>query len=135
MKENYDVIIVGTGAAGLYCALNLPSRMKVLMLTKQQADQSDSFLAQGGICMLRGEEDYNDYFEDTMRAGHYENDAKAVELMIRSSNSIFEIFYREMLHLNEQRRENWISLEKEHILSRESFSMKILPVNRSHRLF
>lgn len=60
MKENYDVIIVGTGAAGLYCALNLPSRMKVLMLTKQQADQSDSFLAQGGICMLRGEEDYND---------------------------------------------------------------------------
>ena len=49
MKENYDVIIVGTGAAGLYCALNLPSRMKVLMLTKQQADQSDSFLAQGGI--------------------------------------------------------------------------------------
>ena len=43
MKENYDVIIVGTGAAGLYCALNLPSRMKVLMLTKQQADQSDSF--------------------------------------------------------------------------------------------
>ena len=57
MKENYDVIIVGTGAAGLYCALNLPSRMKVLMLTKQQADQSDSFLAQGGICMLRGEED------------------------------------------------------------------------------
>ena len=125
MKENYDVIIVGTGAAGLYCALNLPSRMKVLMLTKQQADQSDSFLAQGGICMLRGEEDYNDYFEDTMRAGHYENDAKAVEL----------IFYREMLHLNEQRRENWISPEKEHILSRESFSMKILPVNRSHRLF
>ena len=96
MKENYDVIIVGTGAAGLYCALNLPSRMKVLMLTKQQADQSDSFLAQGGICMLRGEEDYNDYFEDTMRAGHYENDAKAVELMIRSSNSII----RDLLQRN-----------------------------------
>ena len=45
MKEYYDAIIVGTGAAGLYCALNLPSRMKVLMITKQQADQSDSFLA------------------------------------------------------------------------------------------
>ena len=52
MNEYYDAIIVGTGAAGLYCALNLPSRMKVLMITKQQADQSDSFLAQGGICML-----------------------------------------------------------------------------------
>ena len=38
--------------------------------------------------MLRGEDDYDDYFEDTMRAGHYENNPKAVELMIRSSNSI-----------------------------------------------
>lgn len=88
MKEYYDAIIVGTGAAGLYCALNLPERKKVLMITKKEADQSDSFLAQGGICMLRGEEDYEDYFEDTMRAGHYENDKRAVDLMIRSSNTI-----------------------------------------------
>ena len=38
MKENYDVIIVGTGAAGLYCALNLPERTNILMITKQEAD-------------------------------------------------------------------------------------------------
>lgn len=88
MKEYYDVIVVGTGAAGLYCALNLPDRKNVLMITKKEADQSDSFLAQGGICMLRGEDDYRDYFEDTMRAGHYENNQQAVDLMIRSSNSI-----------------------------------------------
>lgn len=88
MKQIYDVIIVGTGAAGLYCALNLPERMSVCMITKQKADESDSFLAQGGICMLRGEEDYDAYFEDTMRAGHYENDKKTVDLMIRSSNDI-----------------------------------------------
>lgn len=88
MKEHYDVIVVGTGAAGLYCALNLPDRKNILMITKKGADQSDSFLAQGGICMLRGEGDYGDYFEDTMRAGHYENDRGAVSLMIRSSNSI-----------------------------------------------
>ncbi len=88
MKEHYDVIIVGTGAAGLYCALNLPDRKNILMITKKEADQSDSFLAQGGICMLRGEGDYTDYFEDTMRAGHYENNRAAVDLMIRSSNSI-----------------------------------------------
>ena len=87
MRDYYDVIIVGTGAAGLYCALNLPERKKILIITKDQSDQSDSFLAQGGICMLR-EDDYDDYFEDTMRAGHYENNPKAVELMIRSSNSI-----------------------------------------------
>lgn len=88
MNEYYDVIIVGTGAAGLYCALMLSERKKILMLTKQEADLSDSFLAQGGICMLRGEDDYKDYFEDTMRAGHYENNERAVDLMIRSSNDI-----------------------------------------------
>ena len=88
MNEYYDAIIGGTGAAGLYCALNLPKRKKILMLTKQGADLSDSFLAQGGICMLRGEDDYEDYFEDTMRAGHYENNKRAVNLMIRSSNDI-----------------------------------------------
>lgn len=63
MNEYYDAIIVGTGAAGLYCALNLPKRKKILMLTKQGADLSDSFLAQGGICMLRGEDDYEDYLK------------------------------------------------------------------------
>lgn len=104
MKEYYDAIIVGTGAAGLYCALNLPDRMNVLMLTKQQANQSDSFLAQGGMCMLRGEEDYKNYFEDTMRAGHYENDADAVEIMIRSSNSIVRDLLR--YHVDFERKEN-----------------------------
>ena len=104
MNEYYDAIIVGTGAAGLYCALNLPSRMKILMITKQQADQSDSFLAQGGICMLRGEGDYKNYFEDTMRAGHYENNEKAVELMIRSSNSIIRDLIRH--NVTFQRDEN-----------------------------
>ena len=88
MNEYYDVFIVGTGAAGLYCALMLPERKKILMLTKQEADLSDSFLAQGGICMLRGEDDYNDYFEDTMRAGHYENRKEAVDIMILSSQVI-----------------------------------------------
>ena len=73
MDDYFDVVIVGTGAAGLYCALNLPARYRILLLTKQKADESDSFLAQGGICMQHGEADYRPFFDDTMRAGHYEN--------------------------------------------------------------
>ena len=65
MNEYYDVIIVGTGAAGLYCALMLSERKKILMLTKQEADLSDSFLAQGGSCMLRG-------FDDPQLQRHYQ---------------------------------------------------------------
>ena len=87
-RMNADVVIVGTGVAGLFCALNLPSDRQIIMLTKSDVESSDSFLAQGGICMLRDEEDYESYFEDTMRAGHYENRKESVEIMIRSSQEI-----------------------------------------------
>ena len=85
IKEKYGVLIAGTGVAGLNCALHLPKDVTVLMLSKDVSDKSDSFLAQGGICVLKADDDYEKYFDDTMRAGHYENDAGAVELMIRSS--------------------------------------------------
>ena len=89
-EQKYDVLIAGTGVAGLCCALHLPGDMRVLMLTKSTAEESDSFLAQGGICMLRGQEDFAGYFEDTMRAGHYENDEGAVRQMIAESPSMIE---------------------------------------------
>lgn len=90
-KENRleaDVVIVGTGVAGLFCALNLPGEKNIVMITKADLESSDSFLAQGGICVLRDEEDYDGYFEDTMRAGHYENRKESVDIMIRSSQEI-----------------------------------------------
>lgn len=80
-----DILIIGSGCAGLYCALNLPKEKQVLVITKDIVEHSDSFLAQGGMCMLRDESDYESYFEDTMNAGHYENNPKTVEIMIRSS--------------------------------------------------
>lgn len=87
-KKRYaDVLIVGTGVSGLFCALHLPANQKIILLTKAKAEESDSFLAQGGICMLREEEDYDSFFEDTLRAGHYLNNVQSVDTMIRSSQS------------------------------------------------
>lgn len=83
-----DILIIGTGCSGLYCALQLPRDKKILMLTKSDLESSDSFLAQGGICMLKNQEDYDSYFEDTLRAGHYENDRESVDIMIRSSQDV-----------------------------------------------
>lgn len=90
MEEKIDVIIVGTGVAGLFCALNLPKDKKIQLITKEKVDKSDSFLAQGGICVLKNQEDYDSYFEDTMKAGHYENDKASVEQMIRKSPEIIK---------------------------------------------
>lgn len=83
-----DVLIVGCGVAGLYCALNLPEDKKITVVTKNDAPKSDSFLAQGGICVLRDETDYDSFYEDTMRAGHYENNPESVHIMIDSSREI-----------------------------------------------
>ena len=85
-----DILIVGSGCSGLYCALMLPRDKKITIITKADAESSDSFLAQGGICMLKDESDYDNYFEDTLKAGHYENDRESVEIMIRSSQDVIQ---------------------------------------------
>ncbi len=85
---NTDILIVGSGCAGLYCALNLPKHINITVITKQKAEESDSYLAQGGICVLRDENDFDAFFEDTLKAGHYENDRESVSIMIRSSKDV-----------------------------------------------
>jgi L-aspartate oxidase len=87
MKE-YDVIIAGSGIAGLFAALNLGEDKSILVITKNALDESDSFLAQGGICVQRDDDDYESLVEDTLRAGHYENNIEAVDIMVRSSREI-----------------------------------------------
>ena len=88
MEMNADVVIAGTGVGGLFSALNLPADRKIIMITKSGLESSDSFLAQGGICVLRDDEDYDSWFEDTMRAGHYENRKESVDIMIRNSRDV-----------------------------------------------
>ena len=88
MKTN--VLIVGSGCSGLYTALNLPQGLQITIITKDTLENSGSFLAQGGICMLKDDSDYESFFEDTLRAGHYENDKVSVDLMIKSSPDVIE---------------------------------------------
>jgi len=83
-----DILIVGSGVAGLYCALNLPKDKNIIIVTKNKARRSDSYLAQGGICVLRDEQDYDAFYEDTMKAGHYENNPDSVHIMIHSSKEV-----------------------------------------------
>ena len=88
MKKYYDAVIVGCGVAGCFAALHLPQEADILMITKADTEDSDSFLAQGGICVLKNEDDYDAFYEDTMHAGHYENTPESVDIMIRSSRNV-----------------------------------------------
>ena len=86
----FDTVIVGAGVAGLYTALHLPQALPVLLICKEDLDSCDSMLAQGGICVQHDENDYESFFEDTLRAGHYENRRESVDLMIRHSREVID---------------------------------------------
>ena len=90
METNADVIIVGTGVGGLFSALSLPREKKIILIAKTALEECDSYLAQGGICVQRDKEDYDSFFEDTMKAGHYENRKESVDIMIRNSREVID---------------------------------------------
>ena len=89
-RKKADVLVVGTGVSGLFAALHVPADRQVLMITKEDAELSDSYLAQGGICVMRDENDYDSFMEDTLKAGHYENRKESVDIMIRSSREVID---------------------------------------------
>ena len=120
-----DILIVGTGVSGLFCALNLPDDKNILMITKSDIEESDSFLAQGGICVLRSDDDYERYFEDTMRAGHYENNPESVEIMIRSSQDVIRDLVRYGVDFNKKDGEFVYTREGAHSMPRILFHKDI----------
>ena len=87
---NTDILVVGSGCAGLYCALQLPNNKRITVITKGKVEESDSYLAQGGICILKDDRDYQSFFDDTLRAGHYKNDRTSVDIMIKSSGDLLK---------------------------------------------
>lgn len=116
--KKFDVIVVGTGAAGCFSALHLDSYLDVLIVTKERAEESDSYLAQGGICVLKNKDDFNSFLEDTLRAGHYQNKKEAVEVMINSSNEVIDELIDYHVEFNKENGELLYTREGAHSKSR-----------------
>ena len=86
LPSNWDVIVVGGGAAGLMAALELPSQLKVLLLSKDHAPRSSSRWAQGGIAAVtRPEDSFASHRADTLRAGGGICDPAAVDLLVQEA--------------------------------------------------
>ena len=79
---HYDYIVVGSGIAGLYCALLAIEKGSVLIITKSSIDDCNTRYAQGGIAVAMGREDSPElHFKDTMAAGDGLCDPEAVHIL------------------------------------------------------
>ena len=79
----YDVLIIGAGIAGLYTALSLPSNLKVLVLSKDEINNCNTYRAQGGIaCVWDEDDDFEIHMEDSLKAGNRKNNKKMLEIMV-----------------------------------------------------
>lgn len=79
-----DFIIIGSGIAGLNLALEAAKKGKVLVITKKKAVESNTNRAQGGIAAVLDKTDkFEEHVKDTLEAGCYHNNKKAVEFMVK----------------------------------------------------
>lgn len=90
--ENYDVIIVGTGAGGLYSAINLPQNLKILLITKRELILCNSALAQGGIAAVYKPEDDSTrlHTNDTLIAGGFKNNPDSLKILVTEAEKEIE---------------------------------------------
>lgn len=90
--QNYDVIIAGTGAGGLYSAINLPANLKVLLITKRELILCNSALAQGGIAAVYKPEDDSTrlHTNDTLIAGGFKNNPDSLKILVTEAEKEIE---------------------------------------------
>ncbi len=87
MTTNYDVIIAGTGAGGLYTAINLPQNLKVLLITKHELILCNSALAQGGIAAVYKpiDDSVSLHTQDTLIAGGFKNNPDSLKILVNEA--------------------------------------------------
>ncbi len=86
MRIKTDFLIIGSGIAGLSYALKVAEKGKVLIVTKNKADDTATRYAQGGIAAVMYTPDtYEKHIKDTLIAGDFLNDEKAVRVCITES--------------------------------------------------
>ena len=90
-SRNWDVVVIGAGAAGLMTSLELPSKFKVLLLNRNTSKRSSSRWAQGGMAAVtRLEDSERVHALDTIKAGAGLCDAEAVQMFVESAPKLVD---------------------------------------------
>ena len=92
LTYKYDIVIIGAGLAGIYTALNLDSKFKIAILSKDKLDKGSSNLAQGGIAceIIKDKDKIKEHYDDTLIAGSYLNDPTATMILVNEAKENIE---------------------------------------------
>ena len=117
-SKSSPVVIVGSGAAALYCALNLRDDVNVTIITEKTCTDCNSYLAQGGIATARNDEDIPAHIADTLKAGQYKNSVEAVEVLVNESRENIENLLNFGVDLDKENNNLLYTKEAAHSINR-----------------
>lgn len=91
MSQNFDVLVIGSGAAGLSLALSLPKSMRIAVLSKGELNAGSTWYAQGGIAaVLDSDDSVEAHIKDTLEAGAGLCHDDAVEFTVSNSKAAID---------------------------------------------
>lgn len=118
----YDVIIIGTGIAGLTCALKLSEKnsdLKIVCLSKNSIKHCNTRLAQGGIaCVKLPQDSYEKHIHDTQKASQYTSNKGIVELVVKKSKDCINDLETWGVNFDKKDKKFDLGLEGGHSLNR-----------------
>jgi L-aspartate oxidase len=115
LQAQYDVLVVGAGAAGLYTALCLPEQYQIGLITKDSVARSASDWAQGGIAAVIDPQDSVDlHIQDTLKAGAGLCDYDAVQFLVENASACIHDLVKMGVAFDRQGSELALTLEAAH---------------------
>lgn len=115
LPRQFDLLVVGSGAAGLYAALCLPSHLQIGLITKEALKTGASGWAQGGIAAAIAPEDSPLlHLEDTLKAGAGLCDSQAVQFLVEQAPAAIDSLLAMGVAFDRQGKNLAMTLEAAH---------------------
>ena len=87
MVRKFDFLVIGSGIAGMSFALKVAHKGTVALICKAGLEEANTYFAQGGVASVTNlaVDNFDKHIEDTMIAGDWISDRKAVEKVVRNA--------------------------------------------------
>lgn len=106
-SQQFDVVIIGSGGAGLTLALSLPAHYKIAVLAKSHLNDASTYYAQGGVAAVLDQTDsIEQHIDDTMIAGGHLCHLDAVKFTVEGGQDAVEFLLNQGVQFTLDEQEN-----------------------------